>query len=142
LILVDANVVVSAMRADHVHHLAAREWLQGVVDDSVAFSIPDVVGVSVVRLLTHRKVFADPESSADVFAALSILTADPAHVRLSVNDRVWREFDDLCSRFDVSGDLVPDAFLAALAIAYGGAVASFDRDFRRFEGLALVRPGA
>ena len=86
-------------------------------------------------------MFADPGSSADVFAALSILTADPAHVRLSVNERVWRQFDDVCSRFDVSGDLVPDAFLAALAIAYGGAVASFDRDFRRFEGLALVRPG-
>lgn len=108
----------------------------------MAFSIPDVVGVSVVRLLTHRKVFADPQLPADVFAALAVLTASPEHVRLGVNERVWRQFDDVCRRFDVSGDLVPDAFLAALAIAYGGAVASFDRDFRRFEGLDLVRPGA
>jgi predicted nucleic acid-binding protein len=38
------------------------------------------------------------------------------------------------------GNLVGDAHLAALALEHGATVASFDRDFARFEGVKLRRP--
>jgi uncharacterized protein len=40
----------------------------------------------------------------------------------------------------VSGPLVTDAALAALAIEQGATLCSTDRDFRRFQGLKLADP--
>ena len=40
-----------------------------------------------------------------------------------------------------AGSLVGDAHLAALALEHGATIVSFDRDFARFEGVTLRRPG-
>jgi predicted nucleic acid-binding protein len=40
-----------------------------------------------------------------------------------------------------AGNLVGDAHLAALGLEHGASVVSFDRDFARFAGVRLVRPG-
>ena len=37
--------------------------------------------------------------------------------------------------------LCTDAYLAALAIANGWRLVSFDRDFERFQGLQWLQPG-
>ena len=42
--------------------------------------------------------------------------------------------------FGATGDLVPDAYLAALALEHRCQIVSIDRDFARFEGLAWERP--
>jgi uncharacterized protein len=42
---------------------------------------------------------------------------------------------DLCKKAAVSGNLVQDAWLAALAIESGCEWITFDRDFARFPGL-------
>ena len=42
----------------------------------------------------------------------------------------------------VSGPLVTDAALAALALEQGAALATTDRDFRRFDELEIVNPAA
>ena len=41
-----------------------------------------------------------------------------------------------------SGGLADDAYLAALAIEHGAAVATFDRDSARFPGVKIVGPSA
>ena len=38
-----------------------------------------------------------------------------------------------------SADLVTDAYIAAAAISLGATVVTFDRDFRRFDGLSVLR---
>lgn len=38
-------------------------------------------------------------------------------------------------------NLVPDAYIATVAITHGCPVATFDRDFRRFDDLTVVTPG-
>jgi len=40
----------------------------------------------------------------------------------------------------ITGPLVTDAALAALALEHGAVLCSIDRDFRRFRGLTLVDP--
>jgi uncharacterized protein len=40
----------------------------------------------------------------------------------------------------VTGPLVTDAALAALAFEHGATLCSVDRDFRRFKGLRLIDP--
>lgn len=66
----------------------------------------------------------------------------PNQVALPLSETHLGAFEDLCRRFDVTGDLVPDAYIAAIAVEQGCAVASFDRDFARFDDLDWVVPGA
>lgn len=50
-------------------------------------------------------------------------------------------FRDTVLDSDAWGNLIPDAYLASVARAHAVPVASFDRDFRRFDGLEIVVPG-
>lgn len=49
---------------------------------------------------------------------------------------------DLIARYAVTGNLVPDAHLAALAIEHGVPVASADSDFARFREVRWLDPRA
>lgn len=49
-------------------------------------------------------------------------------------------FTDLCRRAGAKGNLVPDAFLAALAIESGSEWVTTDRDYARFPGLRWRHP--
>jgi uncharacterized protein len=47
---------------------------------------------------------------------------------------------DLCRRTPARGNLIPDAYLAALAIESGSELVSTDRDYARFAGLRWRPP--
>jgi predicted nucleic acid-binding protein len=51
-------------------------------------------------------------------------------------------FTRLCRTADARGNLVADAYLAALAIESGSELITTDRDFARFEGLDWRPPPA
>jgi len=51
-----------------------------------------------------------------------------------------RLFQELCTAADAEGDLVTDAYLAALAIETGAELVGADRDFARFPGLRWRHP--
>lgn len=57
-------------------------------------------------------------------------------------DRHRRALDEIVSRVRPTGNLVPDADLAALAIEHGMALATTDTGFARFPGLRTVDPTA
>lgn len=47
----------------------------------------------------------------------------------------WDVFSGLCERAGVTGRMVSDAYLAAMAIEVGATLVTFDSDFARFPGL-------
>lgn len=54
--------------------------------------------------------------------------------------RHWDIFTRLCRMGGVKGNLVPDAYLAALAIESGSEWVTTDRDYSRFPGLSWRHP--
>ena len=52
----------------------------------------------------------------------------------------WDIFTRLCRQVDARAKLVPDAYLAALAIEHGCELISEGKDFRRFRGLRWRHP--
>jgi predicted nucleic acid-binding protein len=50
------------------------------------------------------------------------------------------EYGRLASQVPITGNLVPDAQLAALAIEHGLTVYSADTDFARFPGVSWINP--
>lgn len=118
-----------------------RPWFEELVRGDGAFAAPDGVWASFVRVSTSGRIFAVPTPIGDAFAFLRAVRAHPQHLAVTPGEDHLKIFEDLCYRCDVSGDLVPDAYLAALALEQDAQLASLDRDFARFAGLRWVRPG-
>lgn len=138
--LLDVNLVLAAHRDDHPHFDAARTWLDGLLGSGEAFSVTDLVAGSFIRLATNRRVFTTPTPTEGAFAYLRAFREQPSHITLSPGPSHLEIFERLCRTSDATGDLAPDAQLAALAVEHGGEVVSFDRDFARFFELRWSRP--
>jgi predicted nucleic acid-binding protein len=66
---------------------------------------------------------------------------EPVHSTLiQPGERHWPIFIDLCESSKASGNLVQDAWFAALAIEHGCEWISTDGDYARFGGLRWQRP--
>lgn len=140
MILLDVNIVVAASRTDHPHHDRVGPWMNDLTAGSARFTVPDVVWSSFIRLVTNRRTFPVPTPTALAFEYLSAVRAAPAHQPTVAGERHLGHFRRLCVEGQATGDLVPDAYIAALAIEQGAAVATLDRDFARFEGLRVITP--
>jgi uncharacterized protein len=113
--LLDANVLIALIVADHVHHEATESWLAGTTG---RFATCPITEGSLVRLLIRE---GQPAQTAT--AVVSALADDPRH-------QFWP--DDLSygavSMQGVIGHRqVTDAYLAHLARAHGGRLATFDQ---------------
>lgn len=47
-------------------------------------------------------------------------------------------FTNQCREASATANLVTDAYIAATAISLGATLVTFDRDFRRFDGLKVL----
>lgn len=138
--LLDVNVVLAAHRDDHPHFDTAREWLEQMLKECSPFSVIDLVAVTFLRIATNRRIFSIPTPTAEAFAYLNALRSQPGHTLLAAGPRHFDLLQRLCEELEVSGDLVPDAQLAAIAIEHACELVSFDRDFARFPELRWTRP--
>lgn len=141
MILLDVNVVLATHRADHPHHGVVRPWFDRLAEGERPFAVPDAVWASFVRIATHRRIFEVPTPIPEAFRFLRAVRSHPNHVAVSPTEQHLSLFERLCADFDASGDLAADAYLAAIAMEQGGAVASLDRDFARFADLDWIVPG-
>jgi uncharacterized protein len=140
LILPDVNVLVYAHREDAPGHAAMRAWLEGVINGDEAYGMADLVLGGFVRVVTHPKVFRKPTPLADALAFAEQLREPPNCVRVQPGPRHWDIFRRLCVDAGAKGNLLPDAYLAALAIESGCEWITTDRDFSRFPRLRWRHP--
>lgn len=142
MILPDVNVLLYAFRPDTENHAAYRAWLEDVLNGDMAYGMSPQVLASVIRLATHPRVFARPDRLEDAVAFTAALLDQPHCQVIEPGPRHWAIFTKLCQRANAYGNLVQDAWLAALAIESGCEWITNDRDYARFDGLqwrALVR---
>jgi uncharacterized protein len=92
------------------------------------------------RIVTHPRVFVPPSPIDDAFGFTDALREQPNAVVVSPGDRHWEIFRSLCKQVGARGNLVADAYLAALAIETGSEWITTDRDYARFAGLRWRHP--
>jgi toxin-antitoxin system PIN domain toxin len=138
--LLDVNVVLAAHRDDHPDFDIARTWLDQTIATSMPFTIVDLVAGAFLRIATNRRIFSIPTPIDEAFAYLKALRAQPTHVMLAPGPGHIALLEQLCASAEASGDLIPDAQLAAIALEYACELVSFDRDFARFSELNWTRP--
>jgi uncharacterized protein len=133
--LADANVLIYAFRSDSADHKRYRSWLESIINGPQAYGVaPQVLG-ALVRVTTHPRIFARPSSLEDAFAFSRAMLDQPNATVIVPGERHWQIFEHLCRDAAVKGNLVQDAWFAALAIESGCEWITTDRDFARFKGL-------
>lgn len=140
MILPDVNILLYAFRKDSVRHDEHRVWLDAVVNGPEPFGISPQTLASVIRISTLRKVFPDPSSIGEALEFCGTLTSQAHCVAVQPGPRHWSIFEDLCRRAKATGNLVQDAWFAALAIEAGCEWITTDRDYARFPGLRWRAP--
>jgi toxin-antitoxin system PIN domain toxin len=85
-------------------------------------------------------VFTPPSPIQSAMEFVDVLRARPNRVSVAPGPRHGAIFGRLCREAGVKGNLVPDAYLAALAIESGSEWLTTDRDYARFRGLRWRHP--
>jgi hypothetical protein len=140
VILPDVNVLLYAFRADSVDHARYRRWLDGLVNGDEAYGMSPQVLCSVVRIATHPRVYAVPSRLEDALAFAGVLLEQTHCTVVAPGVRHFSIFEDLSRKAAVTGNLVQDAWFAALAVESGCEFVTTDGDYARFPGLRWRRP--
>ncbi|MGH3993543.1 MAG: type II toxin-antitoxin system VapC family toxin [Pseudonocardiaceae bacterium] len=138
MFLLDVTVVLAAHRGDHPHHGTVRPWFDQLLAGDGPFTVPNLVWASFLRLATNRRIFEVPSPRAKAFAFIDATCAQPHHLLTGPGPRHLALLRELCDEADASGDLVPDAVLAAVAAEHDCDVATLDRDFARFTSVRHI----
>lgn len=140
MILPDVNVLVHAFRSDSADHDLCRAWLSGILNGNSRYGISPQVLSGVIRVTTHPRIFVQPSPLTEAIAFCDTLIA-PAHcVLVQPTAQHWEIFTRLCQACDARGNLVSDAWYAALAIESGCEWITLDRDYARFADLKWRTP--
>jgi hypothetical protein len=140
MVLVDVNVLVYAHREDAANHRAYREWLTDVLNSAQAYGMSDLVLSGFVRVVTHPRIFDPPSPVSAALSFAGTLREQPNCVRVEPGPRHWGIFRGLCEAVGAKGNLIPDAWFAALAIESASQWITTDGDFGRFPGLDWRHP--
>ena len=140
MVLPDVNVLIAAYRADSLEHERCRTWLMSVVNGDHAFAVSELVLSGFLRIVTNTRVFKHPSALSSALEFVNTIRDLQHCVDLRPRERHWRIFTRLCEEAETRGDLVSDAYHAALAIESGSEWITLDGDFARFPGLKWSRP--
>ncbi|MGH7543880.1 MAG: type II toxin-antitoxin system VapC family toxin [Gemmatimonadota bacterium] len=140
MILVDVNVLLYAHRRSYPDHSRYRRWLEEEIGSDRAYGMADLILSSFIRIVTHPSIFPSPSTLAEAMSFVEDVRDRPNRVSVAPADRHWEIFTELCRASKVTGNLVPDAYLAALAIESGCEWVTTDRDYARFSGLRWRHP--
>ncbi|MCW5978091.1 MAG: type II toxin-antitoxin system VapC family toxin [Bryobacteraceae bacterium] len=138
--IVDANLLLYAYNADAPQQSAASRWLEELLQSEEGIGLPWVTIWAFLRIATNSRIWSNPLSAQQAFAIVEKWLAQPGVVLLQPGPRHAGILQKLLSEYRVTGPLVMDAVMAALAIENGARLASTDHDFRRFPELRWTNP--
>lgn len=140
MVLVDVNILVYAYREEMPGHRAYLDWLRNRMESEQPYGLSDLVLSGFLRLVTHPKIFDPPSPLKSALQFANELRDQPNCAIVTPGPRHWEIFSRLCEAAGAAGNLIADAYLAALAIESGCELITADSDFARFPGLRWRHP--
>lgn len=138
--LLDANILLYAYDSDSVHHAVCRSWLEAAFNSDEIVALPWQTVLAFLRICTNSHATRKPLSSADASKIVSSWLHQANVNVIGAGERFWEILREQIREAQITGPLVADAALAALALEHGATLCSVDRDFRRFRSLRLLDP--
>ncbi|MGO1316472.1 MAG: TA system VapC family ribonuclease toxin [Cellulomonadaceae bacterium] len=140
--LVDANVLIYAVDESAQHHRAAKTWLDGALSSAETVLLPWISLLAFVRIVTHPRIYETPLSVDAALDVVGVWLSSPAAQIASGSKDTLRGLREHLQATGAGGNLVNDAYLAALARTHDATVVTFDADFGRFPHVRWTTPQA
>ena len=141
MVVVDANVLLSAVNTAGAHHEVSRPWLDDSLAGSEAVGLAWVALLAFIRIGTNPSILPAPMTSGEATGQVERWLRAPAAVAVEPSSRHPSVLRGLLRETGTAGNLTTGAHLAALAIEHGADVVSWDRDFARYPGVPHRLPG-
>jgi len=138
--LVDANLLLYAADERSRHNRAAVEWITEHLNGPRRVGLPWQSLTAFLRIASHPRALNHPLTPTVAWRQVTDWLAAPAAWVPAPGAAHAELLGDLVTRYDLRGNLIPDAQLAALALEHGLAVCSADTDFARFRELRWENP--
>lgn len=138
--IVDANLLLYAVDENSSHNTVASTWLEATLNGANRVGLPWQTIGAFLRIVTHPRITENPLTPADAWSYVAAWLAVPVVWIPPATESTARVYAGICEQVEVTGNLVPDAQLAALAMEQGVEVVSADGDFQRFPGLRWINP--
>ncbi len=138
--ILDANILLYATDSEAPQHRGVSAWLKKLRADGEIVGLPWITLWAFLRVSTNSRLWANPKSGSEACALLRRWLEEPGVIVPEPGPRHAAIIERMITAFSVTGPLVTDAALAALAIEHGATLASTDQDFRRFPDVRWVNP--
>lgn len=140
MILLDVNILIAVHREDAESHEEIVDWLDTEFSNSVCVGVSELALSGFLRVVTHPKAFRTPTPLIEALEFVEQFRTHDEVLLFSPGPDHWRHFTQLCRKTGAKGNVIPDAYHAALAIETGCEWISLDRGFSRFPGLRWRHP--
>ena len=140
MVLCDVNVLVYAFWEGSESHGRFRDWLEDALSTDEPFAVSELVLSGFLRVVTNWRVFKPAVPTEIALAFAEAVRGAPNAVAVAPGPRHWDVFRRLYKDSGAKGNLVADAYLAALAIESGCEWITTDRDYARFKSLRWRHP--
>lgn len=136
MILADSNILIYAINSASPKNKQAQKFLQDNITELV---IAHQNIFEVVRVLTH-KTFTSPMSTSTALAAISNIANSCTLV--SPNKLSFHLALEIIKKYNLSGNRIFDAYLAATSISNGINVIATDniKDFKTIKEIKILNP--
>lgn len=138
--LIDANLLVFAVREESPFHVKARNWLTDQLNGERRVGIPWQSLAAFLRIATNPRIYERPLEPIAAWTYVEGWLADDLVWTPAPTPRHAQVLGGLIKHHQPRGNLVTDAQLAALAIEHGLEVCSADTDFARFTEIRWNNP--
>jgi len=137
----DVNILLYASNETCAEHGAAMAALEALATGPGLVYLFWPTVMAYLRLATHPAVAVRPLSIDEALANIDELLARPNIRTAGEGEAFWRRLREVVEDARPTGNLVPDAHLAALMLEHGvGTIVTRDRDFRRYRHVAIEDP--
>jgi toxin-antitoxin system PIN domain toxin len=137
----DVNVLLYASDKTNVWFGAAKRFLEERIADPDLMCLTWPTIFAYLRISTHPRIFLRPLSPDEALNNMGALLSLPRARVLSEGEGFLEVYRKITSGFPVRGNLVPDAYLAALLMQHGvRRIYTKDLDFRKFDFLEVLPP--
>jgi uncharacterized protein len=138
--LVDANILLFAVDQTSRFHPSASRWLTEQLNGPRRVGLPWQCLGAFLRISTNPRAAERPLSPDEAWAHVDEWLAPEAAWTPSPTERHAEVLGALITSYQLRGNLVADAQLAALAMEHGLTVYSADTDFARFREIRWENP--
>lgn len=140
MILLDANILVYATTAGP-HQKQAAAWLDEQLWSAPKVGMPWATLLAWCRLVSNPRIFPKPVPLAAAWTQVEEWLALEPVWSPAPTERHAEILGRLRAEARVTdGNLMPDLYLAGLALEHGLTVVSTDGDFARFKRLKVINP--